>query len=30
VVIVNHPNANAVRPAFDRLLEWTVRDEKKS
>ena len=29
VVIVNHPNANAVRPAFDRLLEWTVKDEKK-
>jgi D-alanyl-D-alanine carboxypeptidase/D-alanyl-D-alanine-endopeptidase (penicillin-binding protein 4) len=30
VVIVNHPNANAVRPAFDRLLEWAVKDEKKS
>ena len=30
VVIVNHPNADAVRPAFDRLLEWTVKDEKKS
>jgi D-alanyl-D-alanine carboxypeptidase/D-alanyl-D-alanine-endopeptidase (penicillin-binding protein 4) len=30
VVIVNHPNANATRPAFDRLLEWTVKDEKKS
>jgi D-alanyl-D-alanine carboxypeptidase/D-alanyl-D-alanine-endopeptidase (penicillin-binding protein 4) len=30
VVIVNHPNANATRPAFDRLLEWTVKDDKKS
>jgi D-alanyl-D-alanine carboxypeptidase/D-alanyl-D-alanine-endopeptidase (penicillin-binding protein 4) len=30
VVIVNHPNANAARLAFDRLLEWTVKDEKKS
>jgi D-alanyl-D-alanine carboxypeptidase/D-alanyl-D-alanine-endopeptidase (penicillin-binding protein 4) len=28
VVIVNHPNANAVRPAFDKLLEWTVNDQK--
>jgi len=28
VVIVNHPNANAVRPAFDKLLEWTVNDLK--
>jgi hypothetical protein len=27
---VNHPNANAARLAFDRLLEWTVKDEKKS
>jgi D-alanyl-D-alanine carboxypeptidase/D-alanyl-D-alanine-endopeptidase (penicillin-binding protein 4) len=30
VVIVNHPNAHAVRPAFDRLLEWAVKDQKKS
>jgi D-alanyl-D-alanine carboxypeptidase/D-alanyl-D-alanine-endopeptidase (penicillin-binding protein 4) len=30
VVIINHPNANAARPAFDRLLEWTVEDHKKS
>jgi len=30
VVIVNHPNANATRLAFDRLLEWTVKDDKKS
>ena len=29
VVIVNHPNANATRPAFDKLLEWTVQDQKK-
>jgi D-alanyl-D-alanine carboxypeptidase/D-alanyl-D-alanine-endopeptidase (penicillin-binding protein 4) len=28
VVIVNHPNANAVRPAFDKLLAWTVEDLK--
>jgi D-alanyl-D-alanine carboxypeptidase/D-alanyl-D-alanine-endopeptidase (penicillin-binding protein 4) len=26
VAIVNHPNAKAVRPAFDALLDWTVRD----
>jgi D-alanyl-D-alanine carboxypeptidase/D-alanyl-D-alanine-endopeptidase (penicillin-binding protein 4) len=30
VVLVNHPNANAARPAFDKLLEWTVEDQKKS
>jgi D-alanyl-D-alanine carboxypeptidase/D-alanyl-D-alanine-endopeptidase (penicillin-binding protein 4) len=30
VVIVNHPNANAARPALDKLLEWTVADQKKS
>ena len=29
VVIVNHPNANAARPALDKLLEWTVQDQKK-
>jgi D-alanyl-D-alanine carboxypeptidase/D-alanyl-D-alanine-endopeptidase (penicillin-binding protein 4) len=28
VVVVNHPNANAARPAFDKLLEWTVKDQK--
>lgn len=28
VVIVNHPNANATRPALDKLLEWTVQDKK--
>ena len=26
VVIVNHANANAARPALDALLEWTVQD----
>ena len=30
VVLINHPNANAARPAFDKLLEWTVDDLKKS
>jgi len=30
VVLINHPNANAARPAFDKLLEWTVEDQKKS
>jgi D-alanyl-D-alanine carboxypeptidase/D-alanyl-D-alanine-endopeptidase (penicillin-binding protein 4) len=29
VVIVNHPNANAARPAMDKLLEWSVQDLKK-
>ena len=26
VAIANHANANAVRPAFDALVDWTVRD----
>ena len=26
VAIVNHPNANAARPALDVLLQWTVDD----
>ena len=30
VVLINHPNANAARTAFDKLLEWTVEDQKKS
>ena len=30
VVMINHPNANAARTAFDKLLEWTVEDQKKS
>jgi serine-type D-Ala-D-Ala carboxypeptidase/endopeptidase (penicillin-binding protein 4) len=28
VAIVNHPNAGAARPALDKLLEWTVREDK--
>jgi D-alanyl-D-alanine carboxypeptidase/D-alanyl-D-alanine-endopeptidase (penicillin-binding protein 4) len=30
VVIVNHPNANAARPALDKLLEWTAQDTPKT
>lgn len=26
VAIVNHPNASAVRPALDALIDWTVMD----
>ena len=26
VAIANHPNASAVRPAFDALLDWAVKD----
>jgi len=26
VAIVNHPNANAARPAFDALLQWAAAD----
>jgi len=26
VAIVNHPNANAARPALDTLVEWTARE----
>ena len=26
VGIINHPNANAARPALDRLVEWAVKD----
>lgn len=26
VAIANHPNANAIRPAIDALVEWTARD----
>jgi D-alanyl-D-alanine carboxypeptidase/D-alanyl-D-alanine-endopeptidase (penicillin-binding protein 4) len=26
VVIVNHPNANAARPALDALVQWSLRD----
>lgn len=28
VAIVNHPNAGAVRPALDALIEWTVMDNQ--
>ena len=28
VALVNHPNANAARPAIDALLEWTMRDQR--
>jgi D-alanyl-D-alanine carboxypeptidase/D-alanyl-D-alanine-endopeptidase (penicillin-binding protein 4) len=27
VAIANHPNAAAARPAFDALIDWTVRDQ---
>ncbi len=26
VAIVNHPHANAARPAFEALIDWTARD----
>jgi D-alanyl-D-alanine carboxypeptidase/D-alanyl-D-alanine-endopeptidase (penicillin-binding protein 4) len=26
VAIVNHPNAQAARPALDALIDWTVKD----
>jgi D-alanyl-D-alanine carboxypeptidase/D-alanyl-D-alanine-endopeptidase (penicillin-binding protein 4) len=26
VALVNHPNANAARPAFDALVQWAQRD----
>ena len=26
VVIGNHPNAGAVRPVVDALIDWTTRD----
>ena len=28
VAIINHPNAGAARPALDKLVEWTVREDK--
>lgn len=28
VAIVNHPNAGAVRPALDALIDWAVRDNQ--
>ena len=29
VAMVNHANANAVRPAFDALIEWAVMDNQR-
>ena len=26
VAVINHPNANSARPAFDALVDWAVRD----
>jgi hypothetical protein len=28
VVIVNHPNAGAARPALEALVQWTLDDTK--
>jgi serine-type D-Ala-D-Ala carboxypeptidase/endopeptidase (penicillin-binding protein 4) len=28
VAIINHPNAGAARPALDKLVEWTVKEDK--
>ena len=28
VAIVNHPNANAARPALDALVQWTIDDAR--
>ena len=30
VAIVNHPNANAAKPALDALVQWVVNDEARS
>jgi D-alanyl-D-alanine carboxypeptidase/D-alanyl-D-alanine-endopeptidase (penicillin-binding protein 4) len=29
VGLVNHPNANAARPALDRLVEWAIQDRPR-
>jgi len=29
VAIINHPNANAARPAMDALIDWTAQDATK-
>jgi serine-type D-Ala-D-Ala carboxypeptidase/endopeptidase (penicillin-binding protein 4) len=29
VAMVNHPNANAARPALDALVQWTINDLKR-
>jgi D-alanyl-D-alanine carboxypeptidase/D-alanyl-D-alanine-endopeptidase (penicillin-binding protein 4) len=26
VALINHPNANAARPAIDALVQWTIND----
>jgi D-alanyl-D-alanine carboxypeptidase/D-alanyl-D-alanine-endopeptidase (penicillin-binding protein 4) len=26
VALINHPNANAARPAIDTLVDWTAKD----
>jgi serine-type D-Ala-D-Ala carboxypeptidase/endopeptidase (penicillin-binding protein 4) len=28
VAIINHTQAQSARPALDKLVEWTIRDEK--
>jgi serine-type D-Ala-D-Ala carboxypeptidase/endopeptidase (penicillin-binding protein 4) len=28
VAIINHPNAGAARPALDKLVEWTVKEDQ--
>jgi serine-type D-Ala-D-Ala carboxypeptidase/endopeptidase (penicillin-binding protein 4) len=30
VAIVNHPNANAARPALDALVKWAIVDDPKA
>ena len=29
VAIVNHPNANAAKPALDALVQWTINDAER-
>ena len=26
VAVINHPNANAARPAFDALVQWAANE----
>jgi serine-type D-Ala-D-Ala carboxypeptidase/endopeptidase (penicillin-binding protein 4) len=28
VAIINHPHAQSARPALDKLVEWTIKDDK--
>jgi D-alanyl-D-alanine carboxypeptidase/D-alanyl-D-alanine-endopeptidase (penicillin-binding protein 4) len=30
VAVINHPNANAARPALDALVQWTIDDTSRS